>query len=843
MPDGEVSIQTVLADKIVPYAINVAKDDHVSAVSLKVEGNEVTEAVAGQTVVVELSFEEKYILLDIVANDGALSLTPITEGLSYSFVMPEGVVSLNVTSEKVVETHRVNKVTLSSSLIESFTGVAEGAEVLAGETVNVELKFKSQSSYKIDGAIYVNGELIKLTADENTANLYKGSFVMPDEDAEIVATHLMKQVGVDAENSVQILFEQSDLYTIYGIENGGYYDPQNYSQAGFALIKKKGVLVNKISINEQGSSSAMSIYSSYSYEDIYNVSCYMFSDKGKVVVELKVEAEEVGVKNVTFVNGENAVITGNTEVTPGDKATFTIKGAEGYVFDGVKSVETESGKTLDTWSDDGYTYSSGVLTLKKMPKENIIVTLNLYKAIPVEVEENEFVESCRLALKSTSYWGSDTPTESVLPGRTLVVTPVAITGYAIKSVLVNGVAATKGSSGKFEFAVPEDTDATSFKVTFEIQQYHSVTYTEGEGFVLSKLYTTSALEGTLISFDVKENAGYKVTAVKISSSDEALVVSGASSYSFTMPNADVVITVETTTVPTHALTLDLDEKITYKSVTDKYGTEVTDFSNLNEGGEYTLIVRLPNGHAIDKGTLAGADLEFELTSSYWREYKTTFVVGSADSTLKLTLVEQAHNEVEVKLSESSLFTSDMVIKDKDSGDKITDLTKCYVGHNITVDLTLTADAKSTYKLDSNSFKVTNADGEDVAFTVTASGLLQFTMVDSKVTVTVTPTPIPLFGVHLGEGCEYVVLVGNYSGWGYPSDTDTSIFKEDKSFAEGVKITAYLKKTDDVDGSKTYTFKAVAADGTVLKEDAFSYKGDYWSFSMPAQAVTITVTVL
>ena len=59
MPDGEVSIQTVLADKIVPYAINVAKDDHVSAVSLKVEGNEVTEAVAGQTVVVELSFEEK----------------------------------------------------------------------------------------------------------------------------------------------------------------------------------------------------------------------------------------------------------------------------------------------------------------------------------------------------------------------------------------------------------------------------------------------------------------------------------------------------------------------------------------------------------------------------------------------------------------------------------------------------------------------------------------------------------------------------------------------------------------------------------------------------------------
>ena len=157
MPDGEVSIQTVLADKIVPYAINVAKDDHVSAVSLKVEGNEVTEAVAGQTVVVELSFEEKYILLDIVANDGALSLTPITEGLSYSFVMPEGVVSLNVTSEKVVETHRVNKVTLSSSLIESFTGVAEGAEVLAGETVNVELKFKSQSSYKIDGAIYVNG--------------------------------------------------------------------------------------------------------------------------------------------------------------------------------------------------------------------------------------------------------------------------------------------------------------------------------------------------------------------------------------------------------------------------------------------------------------------------------------------------------------------------------------------------------------------------------------------------------------------------------------------------------------------------------------------------------------
>ena len=37
--------------------------------------------------------------------------------------------------------------------------------------------------------------------------------------------------------------------------------------------------------------------------------------------------------------------------------------------------------------------------------------------------------------------------------------------------------------------------------------------------------------------------------------------------------------------------------------------------------------------------------------------------------------------------------------------------------------------------------------------------------------------------------------------------------------------------------------ALAADGTVLKEDAFSYKGDYWSFSMPAQAVTITVTVL
>lgn len=846
MPEGNVTITVTLGDVIHYYALTFNKDENVAGVKASIGGTEITDLTSvreGETVQLDLTFNEKYTLLAISANVSSVQLTTITEGLSYSFVMPHGDLAISITSEKVAQTYSITSVEIVSAYVSKITGVEADQEVLEGTDVSVSVTLSSYSKW-YGGCIYVNGEVVELTKDSSDSKLYNGSFTMPAENVKIEASHLYFEES-DKTKASKFTFTNSDLYTIYGLKNNGYYitdnsDYNHYFSYEISIKASKGVKISSVSAQAGDDAANIKTFSS-SGDGIYSLNWnywYYVTLPGNEI-SITVDATYVGVNNVKIDNNSVGKIslTGSTEFIPGDTVKYTVEAINNYIMLGVEKIVVEDGNgtTLDTsYNRNGYyEYSSyyKTLTIYNSPKYDLTIYFSAQKGLPVEIQSNEYIKSVDIESYDTKNYKTVSDTLAV-PGTRLSIMPT-LTSYSvgiITAVKVNGEEATKYSSSTWHYNIPADTTAEKFVISFEVEQYHTITYDKNA--TTYKIYSLSPsynyYKGLDVTVNVHEVAGYKVDKVYLTNGTEltkSTTTEGA--YSFTMPNEDVEIKVDTTAVATHAVTVEKDAGIKSVTYKNKYGLSITEDSlaTVNEGDKITATITTNNGFSFTSATFGNEALAVK--SSDTVEFTVT-----ADGTLSLTTTEAPKSKIAVNLGQYLTIS-----KVQDAYNQVAaqeDGTYYgYIDHKIMIDFTLADDAKSDYKMAESGFTVKDSSGKDVTFTFSGSRLT-FTMPEGGVTIEANPVAIPKANYTItGNLADKVVLTQSYGGY-----TDASKIITSGKVTVGETLYFYL--VDDT-YSSDYTYSLVVKEGEkVVLSESFDYNHDYYNYKVTSNDLTIEV---
>lgn len=845
MPEGNVTITVTLGDVIHYYALTFNKDENVAGVKASIGGTEITDLTSvkeGETVQLDLTFNEKYTLLAISANVSTVQLTTITEGLSYSFVMPHGDLAISITSEKVAQTYSITSVEIVSPFISSISGVKADQEILEGTEVSITVNMASgyyKLSYDHYGAcLYVNGELVELSADKDDSKKFVGSFTMPGANTAIEVSHLYEEEA-DSTKASKFNFESSDLYTIYGVKNGGSYNTNYDDYRGYNLVikKKLGVKVTKVMATVEGSSSSNTL-TDYTSSGYWKMSPYNWRPAGKSIT-ISTDAEYVGVYNVKM--DDNSVgkisLTGSTQFIPGETATYTVDAINDYILLGIEKIVVEDGNgtTLDSsYNQKGYyDYSSYNKTLKiyKTPKYDLTIYFSVQKGLPIETQSNEYIKSVAYESYDTKNYKTVSETLAV-PGTRLSIKPTLTSSSVgiITAVKVNGEEATKYSSSTWHYNIPADTTAEKFVISFEVEQYHTITYDKNA--TTYKIYSLSPsynyYKGLDVTVNVHEVAGYKVDKVYLTNGTEltkSITTEGA--YSFTMPNEDVEIKVDTTAVATHAVTVEKDAGIKSVTYKNKYGLSITEDSlaTVNEGDKITATITTNNGFSFTSATFGNEALAVKPSDTV--EFTVT-----ADGTLSLTTTEAPKSKIAVNLGQYLTIS-----KVQDAYNQVAaqeDGTYYgYVDHKIMIDFTLADDAKSDYKMAESGFTVKDSSGKDVTFTFSGSRLT-FTMPEGGVTIEANPVAIPKANYTItGNLADKVVLTQSYGGY-----TDASKIITSGKVTVGETLYFYL--VDDT-YSSDYTYSLVVKEGEkVVLSKSFGRNHDYYNYKVTSNDLTIEV---
>lgn len=160
---------------------------------------------------------------------------------------------------------------------------------------------------------------------------------------------------------------------------------------------------------------------------------------------------------------------------------------------------------------------------------------------------------------------------------------------------------------------------------------HTITYATGTGFDYSDNTTTSAGYGDTVSFKVTAKSGYRIDSVKFTPDGGSATNCTAGSnntYSFTMPDKNVSVSV--TTVKQYTVTLSADSGVntkTYKIGSAATGTAYSAPITVDSGTQVVFDVTYKNTHYYDNSTGATAS-----------NSNKTFTINSvsADTTVTIT---------------------------------------------------------------------------------------------------------------------------------------------------------------------------------------------------------------
>ena len=191
------------------------------------------------------------------------------------------------------------------------------------------------------------------------------------------------------------------------------------------------------------------------------------------------------------------------------------------------------------------------------------------------------------------------------------VTLTAINGYTVSSVTVTGnVSVTDNHDGTFTFAMPAnavEVTATASHTHYEIAATENVTLSVDESDKLVQDGTTYYRAGTTIPFSLTapyEN--YELQALDVHHTDDQTVITptqSGSTYSFTMPAADVTIS------PSWVPASFSISKDSHMSLDISEGGSVTINGNVyyNEGATVTVSITPPDGKYVDGFSVKKSD--------------------------------------------------------------------------------------------------------------------------------------------------------------------------------------------------------------------------------------------
>lgn len=238
------------------------------------------------------------------------------------------------------------------------------------------------------------------------------------------------------------------------------------------------------------------------------------------------QAPEVkkGTVVLSFDNNQGTVTADKTNGDVGQTVTLTITPNEGYEIDSVKAND----KVLS-----GVTYS-----FKLVEGENNVEVIFKAKAVEPEVEYNiTYVASEDYDVKELS-------ATKAKKGQTVTFkVEVKNENKELDEVKVNGIALT-ANDGVYSFVMGEADaviEVTLKDKAVEPEVEYNITYTASEDYTVTNL-ATKATKGTKVTFNIAVNDENKeLSSIKANDVDCTLEEDG--SYSFVMPEGDVVIAI------------------------------------------------------------------------------------------------------------------------------------------------------------------------------------------------------------------------------------------------------------------------------------------------------------
>lgn len=672
------------------------------------------EAAEGDTVTITVSVLTDYAFVSLTSED--VTIDEITAGSKYSFQMPGKAVTITGKAELIV--YEVRSVKNMSSSVTKINGLSDGEKIRVGQTVEFSLEGGYQSG---ELHVFVNGVESPLTWNAETST-WDGSFLVGKADVDFVVTDRFEKAAEEGESSYTFTYNANDaLYKVYGAKSGDLFKLVQYGSSTLPRLYisyEKGTYIKGIKAiidgNEESPKDVLS--SSYYYTrgngflSITGLGSLLGYSTIKTSVELKIEAEKVETRNIAWTPTDAVTLEGNYQnVTPGDQVNIVAKGVGENIVTALKEV-TLSDSTITNFKKPTLN-ADGSLSFV-MPNCDLSFEFEVAKAriLPTLDPLPEGVAS--IVYKVKEEW-SYKEAEKATPGTTVYLGVNPAEGYEISKVNLPGVELKDEPYGswngyRYSFTLPSEEEVPSLSIEVEVLKLRKVTFEESEAYSVSVGKETYK-KGDEVTLKIKEKVGYKINAVK--TDDPSIVPTLAegsfTNYSFTMPDKDVKLVIETEARTPVTISATGKEGAKDLKIYNKYDDLVTLDTAINPGEPYRLKFSDNVGYKFQKLSLS-SDPETALVKDESGYYN--FVAPTADFSLDFNFLVSAKHSFTLT-GDAEKTKLDVVYMPSytylDSGE-----TSVFEGEKVCFRFTRT---DSKYRFVAENFSVKGADGTDIEF--------------------------------------------------------------------------------------------------------------------------------
>ena len=332
------------------------------------------------------------------------------------------------------------------------------------------------------------------------------------------------------------------------------------------------------------------------------------------------------------------------EAMPGTEVFVRVPKLDGYDISSATMNGTAMTIEDDTWASSRY-YSfvmpvgDAVLDIvytESAPITTYTISFDTTDA-PDDVTYSIYDSSYRLLVSDEAY-------ESAVAGETYYI-DIWSRSTAYTAVYGNGEVLSLAPNGiYYELTLGEG----NCEITVDWESSgHSLTYQAGENdpsdlsvrFMVDWMYVTTASAGDTVTLNINTYENVTIAHVYMNGTTEIPYDSFNGTYSFEMPDQDVVITIEWETPTTHTLNYTTNPSSMQDTIWVDFYEDVYSYNPIFEASEGAyLYVHIDNydGYEIESVTYDGQELPTATLAgiTYY-----TFTVGSADVEIVINLVE------------------------------------------------------------------------------------------------------------------------------------------------------------------------------------------------------------
>lgn len=850
MPNKNVLIS---AEACLPsHAINVTTSEGVS-VTFGKDGLTSLEAKFGDEITLNLVYQENFELKSITSDD--VELTAITEGSKYTFTMPDKAININVVAKKI--NSNFNSLKILGKDLSNFKisyGTTEAFELNDNNLTTTDIRVGTEVSFSVNlGGYYSDSYIVSLFVNdvEYSAlledSLYKGKFIMPAENVDLVLVQSFKQVE-NTSSAFKLTLNSKEDIKIYGAKNGGYYpnsDARNYADFYLYVVYKDGYTVNA---TYKGFTSTQVAVNSYSNNVItYKISSYSFSGTDAT---FDFTTENVGVHNVTFYDAEKLNVVGKITYTPGEWVSFNVTPNGNYKIEGLDSAYVNDKKVSLSIIPNSYNVwdsSKGTLSFIMPEGGDVVLHMNLkeIKTLNFTLPEDGTVTAVKFGQYSS--YSDYSKLTSGVSGTKVYVFPTLKEGYAISKIYYQEgkevTCETSTYSGdKYSFYIPDEGDVN---LTFETIKLKNVILdkTHTDQYVITS-DKSSYKEGETVTITVNAKLGFVVTGLSLDDSSITDLTQNASNptkWTFTIGSKDVKVTVLGNVVNVSQFSIeDKNNGVKGSNLYNSKNSIVSD-KRFNEGDTGYISISMKNGFSVSKVSLKYGDTTQELSliteGTFKNKYQ--FTVPSGDATIVIESIEASKSTLSIiGLEDLTVSVRDNTyyedIKDIDS------IYNMYSEHNIKITLT---NSENRYLDNEEQISLKNGD-QNVDFTFTKySNYVTIEFVapkeSSNLILNVAPKVFAQCKITIATESEKYIKVQTGTGFFNYSDFDT----KNNTLKAGTSIR--IKFIGGDEGYETDSMKYLvirsATDNKLLKCYKFTNSFDYDNFTVTCDIILSTST--